>query len=839
MLRYNQYGGMHLLHKKMKIREAEGSNLYALLGYIILTLILTYPVIFRISSHIPGYFDVYIHVWNMWWVKKSLIDLGVMPYYTYYLFYPTGVSLVYHVTYGIFNSMISIPLQIIFGTLISYNIIWLFSFIMSGYGMYLLVKYLTNDEPASFIAGIIFAFCPYHFAHGLSHLAAMSSWTIPLYVLYLFKTTRENNKNNAILAAIFLALASLCDWHYTVYLIIFTGLFLLYYLYNDRSVLFNKAFVKRFLILVSLFGLVILPFIYPMLVEFSHATYMTCSIIGSIVYSADIVAFFIPSTLHPIFGQFVEGIYANFTGNQCEYTVFIGYTVLILALYSVLKVERKKIKFWIFSSLIFFILSLGPILHINGIFLIPNPGLDLDPLVQIIGLSSRGTGIAANILQSGIPIPLPGLIIPFIPLLNISRVQDRFTLMLMLSLAVIAGYGCKELFSRINNREKSRKIYNKKIVACLITAVILFEFLAVPYPLSNASVPRIYEKIFTNSNSEDYAILELPFNGRFISEFMYYQTYHGKKLVGGATARTPPYAIKFTDNTPFIKQLYNPYPYLVNNYEQKDIFVIHNSSKLTYNILNYYNIRYIVLHKDVEYYDYYKCFPQLSIDFESMNDLLKTTLKTIPIYEDENLVIYNSRTVEPPTPFLILDENWHEREYWDTNTTSWVEDIAIFEMKKTSSFSFKYGSEDVKRILVEKTRPLNQYLKLERSQSEKNSYHNQSTRWMENNATLIIVNPYQESIKVKIKFVAISFYKARTLNVYLNDELLNSHLIGTKGEEILSPQITVPPGENTIKFYTPQCCDKPSDLSEECKDSRCLSIAFQNISLIRVYETVK
>ena len=198
-----------MLRKKIKakIREAKGSNLYALLGYIILTLILTYPVIFRISSHIPGCFDVYYHPWSMWVFKKHLIDLGVssIRFYTDYIFYPSGVG--FGISCGSFNSMISIPLQIVFGLPITYNLIWLFSFILSGYGTYLLVKYLTGDGTASFIAGIIFTFCPHHFAHGLSHLGMVSSWAIPLYALYLFKITREKSRKNAILAAIFLALA--------------------------------------------------------------------------------------------------------------------------------------------------------------------------------------------------------------------------------------------------------------------------------------------------------------------------------------------------------------------------------------------------------------------------------------------------------------------------------------------------------------------------------------------------------------------------------------------------------------------------------------------------------
>lgn len=789
------------------------SNFYALLGYTILTLIMTYPLIFKITNYVPGAGgDEFSHLHYFWWWKHALIELGTNPYYIEYLYYPTGVSLAFDL--APFNAIVLIPLQLLFGLIISYNILVLFTFVVSGYGMYLLVKYLTNNKSAAFIAGCIFAFSPYHFAHALAHANLISIEWIPFCALFLIKAVKEPKKSNAIYAGIFLGLTSLSAWYYGIYIVLFTALLIFYYLWSDRKALLNISFIKRFSIMIMLFGLIVFPFVYPMLVESSSSIHMISPITRSVTYSADVIAFFIPSTFHPVFGEYVADIYANFTGNPCEYTVFIGYSVLILALYSVLKVKREKIKFWIISSLFFFILSLGPILHINGIFLIPNPGLNLDSLVQNIGLTSRATGIAANILQSGIPIPLPSIIMPFIPFVNMASVPSRLDVMVMLSLAVIAGYGCKELFIRISNYKKSSKIYNEKFVACLITAVILFEFLAIPYPLSNASVPPIYDEIF--NDSEDYAILELPFV-LSIAKLMYYQTHHEKKLVSGYVSRTPPYAIKFTNSTPFIKQLYNPYPYLVKEYGQNDILV--SRSDLAYNVLNYYNIRYIMLHNDDDDYNYYrKLYPQLSIDFESTNNLLKTTLRTTPIYEDENLVIYNIRTIEHPTPFMMLDANWHKKEYWDNDTTSWVEDTILNKtiLNKTSSFSFKYSPGNVKHILVQKTRPLHQYLK--EGQIEKISYHNQPTRWMSNNGTIKIFS--LEKTNISLNFTAVPHYKPTTLEIYLDGNLIGFATIDA-AKQITIHEISIPSGESTMVFYVPEGCDK----------NRSFSIAFQDIEM--------
>ncbi|HHZ91748.1 TPA: hypothetical protein EYN65_14790 [Candidatus Poribacteria bacterium] len=80
-------------------------------GYAILTIIMTYPVVFRFSSHFMcdgG--DGFQNVWNMWWMKKSLMA-GTHPYYTNLLHYPAGITLLFQ-TLNPFNGLISIPFQI-------------------------------------------------------------------------------------------------------------------------------------------------------------------------------------------------------------------------------------------------------------------------------------------------------------------------------------------------------------------------------------------------------------------------------------------------------------------------------------------------------------------------------------------------------------------------------------------------------------------------------------------------------------------------------------------------------------------------------------------------------
>jgi hypothetical protein len=152
-------------------------------------------------------------------------------------------------------------------------------------------------------------------------------------------------------------------------------------------------------------------------------------------------------------------------------------------------------------------------------------------------------------------------------------------------------------------------------------------------------------------------------------------------------------------------------------------------------------------------------------------DLLDKTLKSEPkTFGDGNLIVY---TVDDTVPerFMVIDEGWDALENW----------------------------------------------------------HNTPTRWTSNNATISVYSP--ENIDSNLSFNVVSFYNPRTLQVCLNDELLHKQNIPTSFVEVEIP-VELKEGENILKFYTPNGCQRPCDIPElKNRDSRCLSLAFQNITI--------
>ena len=101
-------------------------------------------------------------------------------------------------------------------------------------------------------------------------------------------------------------------------------------------------------------------------------------------------------------------------------------------------------------------------------------------------------------------------------------------------------------------------------------------------------------------------------------------------------------------------------------------------------------------------------------------------------------------------------------------------------------------------------------------------------RWMGNNGTIKIYSPTEKD--ATIDFNIQPFYKQRTLQVYVNDELAHQSTISSQQQ--LSLKIHLKEGDNIIKFYIPDGCQRPADIPElNNADTRCLSFAFQNITL--------
>jgi len=629
-------------------------HIIALVGYLVLTLIMTFPLVTEFSTAIPGDgFDGWQNYWNLWWVKKALLDLGTNPFFCDYVYYPTGASLYFH-TLNIFNGLLTVPVQALFGWTVAYNFVVVFSFVVGGYGTYLLVYWLgvgSSSRPSScsgqgslqgrlaaFVAGLVFTFSPYHFAHLLGHMQLISLEWLPFYVLFTVKALdrsqtapagfaiqgpdgglqirREQKRDLLSLkrmrcwlarswpAAVYLVLAFLCEWgYYVMYLAIFTLLYTGYVTWKERRV---WEPVARAGLIWLLFIVLASPILVPMAIEAMNTTeYLTPPFEQSLALSADLLAFFTPHEMHPLWGDWARTWSERFTTTTSERMIFAGYVPLALGALALWK-RRQRAGFWALSLLVFFLLALGPVLHVGG----------------------------QSVSVLGIAVPLPYLVLyRLLPFVRLSRSISRFDVMVMLSLAVLVGLGVEWLGRR------SARWSGGWAIAGVAGALICFEFLAVPYPMTEVEVPSFYRQVAQEPG--DFVLMELPMNwDRPIHQFN--QVYHGKKVIAAYFGKPNPLSV--VEKTPVLQH----FRYLGPDIIAQDI------SKIGTSVLASFNVRYVIL-------DSYQ-MPGGREREVTLRLTEKVFGDTAPFYHDERLIVYQVEEPAEPKPFLSLGQNWGRRE---------------------------------------------------------------------------------------------------------------------------------------------------------------------------------
>jgi hypothetical protein len=565
-----------------------------LLLYGLLAVALTWPLVTQITTHVPGSdtwaYDEYTFLWNIWYLKHALIDQLSTPLHTDLIFYPVGMGLVMY-TFNLLAAALALPLHLATGNIpLASNLINLASTALAGYGTFLLVLYLLRRPPvnsdqstvnghlspatrhlppftlaAAFIAGLIYAFASSRMVYlALGHYMIVTTQWLPFFLLYFVRTLDRWRSRDAGIAGIFAALCLLTDMLYGVLIALMAGVLLLdWWLGYRRQRLAGQIAhavpwtrgLGRLAAMVAVAALLSAPLLIPTLREGLDADYAVEGWGMSDQLSADLVGLVTPTDLHPLWGgDWEETLRAVQTGEsrfRDVNTVFVGYATLALAVLGAI-VAGRRARGWLAIALIAFVLALGPLLQINGQSLYDLDGLE-------------------------VTVPLPYILLHYLPFVQGFRAPNRFSLVLLQALAVLAGYGAAWLLVKVAGARQRRTASTEPhasrptlhalrsplaiALAILLAAAVLFEHLAVPMPLTDARVPSPYRELAREPAGG--AVLQLPMGWRngfgvFGAEdtrVEWYQTVHGRPILSGNTSRNPAFKFEYFERLPLLQAI--------------------------------------------------------------------------------------------------------------------------------------------------------------------------------------------------------------------------------------------------------------------------------------------
>ena len=535
--------------------EKAKEHIIILFIYTVLTMVMFYPVTVNFFSSMAGIgVDVLPNAWCLWLPRIFMSDIKNL-FETDYLAYPNSSNLIVN-GIPILNLIISYPVERIMGITFTYNLNIFLSCIISGYTMFLLAKYLTEDTCPSFIAGLIFAFCPFRlFRIILGHTVLLRTEFMPIYIIILLKFIKDINLKHSLL----LALLFVINMYNSIYIGVMLGLFSLVIIIYNIRIIFKVKNLKYIILILFLTSLLSFPYIYA----FSHegGRYFSFSSLSfSSDYSADLMSFISPSSFNPFWGDKLKKLNVDF--NWSEH--FMGYTVIIILIYGFIKTGKEKV--WFVTGMIFLLLSMGPTLKImgkTGEYIFSFPVDDLK-----------------------VTVPLPYIILYyFFPII---RNPGRFTLLTVLAMAIFASCSLKEFFRKTG--------YSKVLVTVLLSIFILIEF-SIIMPLTDSKVPQIY--YFIGKEREDFTVLDIPLFiadgwhhiGVYNNRTIYYQTVHNKRILNSYMGRLPDSFFYYYSNIPFIGTIVGMEEN--SNIEETRMMMDREWFK---RVLYFFNIKYIIIH---------------------------------------------------------------------------------------------------------------------------------------------------------------------------------------------------------------------------------------------------
>jgi hypothetical protein len=518
-----------------------------------------------------------VYVWNQWVFQHEILVHHRLPFFTDSILSMTQeANLSFH-NYTAFQNLLALPLSGLLGVVATFNVIFLFMSVLTAYATFLLARHVTGRSAESWMAGLLFAWSPLLVTRGMGHFSLVAAAPLAVFLLVLMKADGHERFRDAVALGAVVAWAATADAYYGVYCLLIGAAFLVARVFAIHasprsgrsrairwaidvlllcaaglvgaigltggwtSTIFGHAFSARTLytpmlvltvlallrlawhiraspkpgarsdawrlaLLTMAAGLVATALLSPVL--YAVGKQITASNLASPGVQwrnspggVDLLALVIPNPNHPLAPGWAADLVMSFQGGYLESVVsvpLVALTILIIAW----RMGWRPSRWWMALAVSFGALALGPFVHVAGL---------------------------------NTYVPGPWALLRFVPMLGLARTPARFSVVMMLSVAVLFA-AALEWFGRTYPK------YRRPVLAVVAT-LLLAELLPAPMTIHSAAIPRFYQQVA--AAPADVRVLELPTGvrdgtssvGNFSARSQYFQTMHGKPLIGGYLSR--------------------------------------------------------------------------------------------------------------------------------------------------------------------------------------------------------------------------------------------------------------------------------------------------------------
>ena len=487
----------------MRLSSSARKHWRFLIGFPILMAVMTWPTIIYVFDGgvfwLPtGNKDVWMKFWDAWRLPFIIAD-SRNYFFSDGLFYPDGLSLVYH--------NFSFPHMLVFGALQklmpasnAFNLSFLLIVSANGGAAYLLLMRLFRHLWLAFAGAVVFALSPFVLSQP-HHPDVILIAFVPLSLYFLDRGIVEGRWFPTAISAFIIAGTLFIGMYIYVCLVFTVGLFLLRYALERWS---SPAFWKRVILLALIVGSFSFLRVYPLIENRSSFEDALDKRSGG-EQSNELLASFVNSK-HPLLpSDLSERLEQNRQASSDR--AYLGYVPLLLITYGLVRGgNRRRMAPWLFLLLLFFTLRLGSNLVIFGQRYdhIVLPKHFLDQLLPFLFESFWDT----SLYQIGLALPL----------------------------VVLACFGLMTALKSISPRHRVTLVLSVLILTC-------FEYYLPASPLIiGRDRTDFLNWLKTEDDQDQIALIHLPMGRHESKVYGYYQSLSGYPHVEGLASRTPPSA---------------------------------------------------------------------------------------------------------------------------------------------------------------------------------------------------------------------------------------------------------------------------------------------------------
>jgi hypothetical protein len=577
----------------------------AALAYAGLAVVLTWPLILGIGSDVPGDLgDSLLNMWILAWGAEHAPQVltGALSWRDFWnanIFHPEPLTLA--LSEHLFGQTLQIlPVYWISGNIIlCYNLLFLSSFAMSALGVFLLVRDLTGNARAAFIAGLIYGFLPYRIA-SVPHLQVLSSQWMPLALFGLNRFLTTGSIRALAGGSVALVMQNWSCGYYLLYFAPFVPLFVVHRMWTMGTLSSLRTWTA---LIVAGAGtlLLSLPFLFPY--RDAQQLFAIERPLGEVIrFSANVWSYLTASENIRVYGKVLRYYLLP------EGETFLGFVPVVLAVIAIVALVRStgrapsaagafdkwRALRWLlalvvatqFAALLAVILFGGFDVGVFGLRIRATTPQRL--LIQSVGsfaillaVSPRMRSRLAAIAPSPVvffsaaavlaiwlslgPVPnatdgrvaglgIYSLLYDYVPGFNGVRVPARYAMIAGLFLSILGGFGAARLLrsrapaTDLDGRGQTMLFAALAIVVLIEGAAIPFEInrtwnmqqaLPPPRVMPYAQAPPVYARIAALPAGA--VVTEFPFgDGAWEIRYVYYAAAHWKPITNGYSGGFPP-----------------------------------------------------------------------------------------------------------------------------------------------------------------------------------------------------------------------------------------------------------------------------------------------------------